>query len=61
MGMIRLTDISGFTILEQGDINRTDFSIDISMVKPGYYIMDVISGNVHGTVRVEKNDSLQIG
>jgi hypothetical protein len=52
--MIRLTDISGFAIIEQADINRTDFSLDISKVKPGYYILEIISGKVLETIRVEK-------
>ena len=53
--MIRLTDLSGLAVIEQTAIDLADFSIDVSKVKPGFYILEIISGKLIEKIRVERN------
>ena len=52
---IRLIDMSGLTVMEQSDINKTDFSLDISEVKSGFYILEIIADKTIEQIRIEKN------
>jgi hypothetical protein len=52
---IRLTDMTGLQLMEQKDINQSEFSIDISKVDPGFYILEIVSYRSAETVRIEKN------
>ncbi len=52
---LRLTDTSGIVQLEKSDVNDTSISLDISKLKSGYYLLEVIVGkSVMETVRIEK-------
>lgn len=52
---VRLLDMSGFLQLEKTDINDAAFSLDISQVKPGFYILEIMADkSVTETVRIEK-------
>jgi hypothetical protein len=52
---LRLLDMSGFLQLEKTDINATSFELDISHVKPGFYILEILADkSATETVRIEK-------
>jgi hypothetical protein len=52
---IRLSDMSGFLHVEKREINDTVCSLDISEVKAGIYILEIIADNSEiETVRVER-------
>jgi hypothetical protein len=52
---VRLLDMSGFLQLEKTDINAASFELDISQVKPGFYILEIMADkSVTETVRIEK-------
>jgi Secretion system C-terminal sorting domain len=53
--MIRLIDTNGFTVMDQTGIDKADFSMDISTVKPGYYVLEIVSGKMVEKVRIAKN------
>jgi hypothetical protein len=55
---VRLTDMSGFLQLEKTDINDVAFSLNISSLKAGFYILEIMAGkSVMVKVRIEKTDS----
>jgi hypothetical protein len=47
-------DMNGFLQLEKTDINDTSFSLDISQLKPGFYILEIMADKSVETVRIEK-------
>ena len=52
---LRLTDSNGELQLEKTDINDTSITLDISRLKSGYFILEVITGkSVMEAVRIEK-------
>jgi hypothetical protein len=52
---VRLMDMSGFLLLEKTDINDSAFSLDISEVKPGFYILEILADkSVTETIRIQK-------
>jgi hypothetical protein len=55
---LRVTDMSGFLQAEKTDINDTSFSLDISPLKAGFYILEIVAGkSAIEKVRIEKTDS----
>jgi hypothetical protein len=55
---VRITDMSGFLQLEKTGINDVAFSLDISSLKAGFYILEIIVGkSVMISIRIEKTDS----
>lgn len=53
--MIRLTDINGFTVIDQQKSGRADIGLDLSIVNPGFYILEIVAGSVSEKIRIEKN------
>lgn len=52
---VRLSDMSGTVQLQKTDIKDTAITLDITKLKSGYYILEVISGKeVVEAVRIEK-------
>jgi hypothetical protein len=51
---LQLMDMNGFLQLEKTDINDTSFSLDISQLKPGFYILEIMADKSVETVRIEK-------
>jgi hypothetical protein len=50
----RLLDSNGDKAIEQTEINASAFSMDLMFVKPGIYILEIISGKVMQQIRIEK-------
>lgn len=50
----RVLDMNGFSVLEQKEINATEFSMDITFVKQGIYILEIISGKDIQQIRLER-------
>lgn len=52
---LRLTDMGGVSQFEMANVNDTSVSVDISKLKPGYYILEIIAGRtVMESIRIEK-------
>lgn len=55
MSAVRVTDMSGFVAMEKTDINDTALSLDLSSLKSGFYIVEIIVGKeVIEAIRIEK-------
>lgn len=52
---VRFSDMSGMTILEKTGINSASFSVDVSKIKPGLYLMEIKGDRIAETIRIEKN------
>lgn len=51
---IRLMDMNGITLIEQKEINNTSYTLDLSKVDPGIYILEVVDDKTAEKVRVER-------
>jgi hypothetical protein len=50
----RLVDIYGFVVLEQKAIGVNEFTMDLTALKAGIYILEIISGKTNELIRLEK-------
>lgn len=50
----RLIDLTGYAVWEQKLIGAPQFNLNISSVRPGIYILELISGKLVQKVRIEK-------
>lgn len=50
----RLLDMNGFSIVEQMEISAAKFSMDLTSVKEGIYILEIISGKDIQQIRLER-------
>jgi hypothetical protein len=52
---LRLSDMSGYPQLEKRDVNDLAISLDLSHLKPGFYVLEIIAEKaVTETLRIEK-------
>jgi hypothetical protein len=55
MGAVRVTDMSGFVAVIKTDINDVALTLDLSSLKPGFYIVEIIVGkDIIEAIRIEK-------
>lgn len=55
INFVRLTDMNSFTQIEKLDVNANALDLDVSELKNGFYILEIISGKIIQKVRIEKN------
>jgi hypothetical protein len=50
----RVVDLYGFNVIEQHTIGASEFSMDLTSVKPGIYILELTTGKTREQIRLEK-------